>query len=101
MNRGTFDPRAIPVLTDAVESGAPASPPVDVAAIRAALLSATLDLTDSLLREAMHDVESLLFERLQSRLNAQLPGLVERVLQDYLPTEPEPPSAATIVDPDA
>lgn len=84
MSRGPFDPRAIPVLTDAVEGAAGPSRPVDLAAIRTGLLAATLDLADSLLHEAAGDLESMLYERVLDRLHAQLPELVDRVLREHL-----------------
>jgi len=90
MSRGPFDPRAIPVLTDAVEGGTAAAPPPDIAAIRAGLLNATLELADSLLHDATRDIESLLFERVLDRLHAQLPELVDRVLKDHLPADSGP-----------
>ena len=73
MSRGPFDPRAIPVLTDAVDGAPGPSRPVDLAALRAGLLAATLDLADTLLHEAARDLEALLFERVLDRLHAQLP----------------------------
>jgi hypothetical protein len=88
MSRGPFDPRAIPVLTDAVDDGMFTVAPPDIAAMRADLLNATLDLVDSLLHEATRDIESLLFERVLDRLHAQLPDLVERVLREHLPADP-------------
>jgi hypothetical protein len=98
MSRGPFDPRAIPVLTDAVEGTAGQSRPVDLAAIRSELLAATLDLADTLLHDAAGDLESLLFERVLDRLHAQLPELVDRVLRGHLappdehPAPPEDPA---------
>jgi hypothetical protein len=96
MSRGPFDPRTIPVLTDAVEGDTVTSPPPDFAAIRAGVLNATLDLADSLLHEATREIESLLFERVQDRLHAQLPDLVDRVLREHLP----PPAPAVDRDDD-
>jgi len=78
----SLDPRDIPVLTDAVEPG-PVTPPIDIKAIHAALVTETLELADTLLHQAIKDIEATLFERVVDRLRAQLPELVDRVLREH------------------
>ena len=81
MDTESPDPRDIPVLTDAVEPG-PIPPPFDIKAVHAALVSETLELADTLLHQAIKDIEAILFERVVDRLRAQLPELVDRVLRE-------------------
>jgi len=40
-------------------------------------------LADSLLHQAIKDIEATLFERVVDRLRAQLPELVDRVLREH------------------
>jgi hypothetical protein len=82
MDIQSIDPREIPVLTDAVEPG-PVAPPFDIKAMHAALVSETLELADTLLHQAIKDIEATLFERVVDRLRAQLPELVDRVLREH------------------
>ena len=82
MDTESLDPRDIPVLTDAVEPG-PIAPAFDIKAVHAALVSETLELADSLLRQAINDIEATLFERVVDRMRAQLPELVDRVLREH------------------
>ncbi|MGA9026346.1 MAG: hypothetical protein WB440_09850 [Steroidobacteraceae bacterium] len=82
MSPGPLDPSTIPILTDAVEDAAGISPTVDLAAIRSAVLAATFELADSLIKDAARDIESSLFERVLERLHAQLPQLIDRVLRE-------------------
>jgi hypothetical protein len=91
MDIQSLDPRDIPVLTDAVEPG-PIVPPLDIKAIHAALVTETLELADTLLHQAIKDIEATLFERVLDRLRSQLPELVDRVLREHTgvpPLEPE------------
>lgn len=78
------DPRDIPVLTDAVEEIAAAATEADTKELHAAILTETLQLTDSLLHQAVKDIEATLFERVFDQLRAQLPELVDRVLREHL-----------------
>ncbi len=84
------DPRDIPVLTDAIDEQGGARPPLDTKAVHAAILSETLELADSLLHQAVRDIEATLFERVLDRLRAQLPELVDRVLREHLGAERGP-----------
>jgi Zn-dependent M32 family carboxypeptidase len=81
------DPRDIPILTDAVHENVTASLPVDVKAVHAALLTETLELADSLLHQAVKDIEATLFERVFDRLRADLPELVDRILREHAATQ--------------
>ena len=77
------DPRDIPILTEAVHENVAASLSVDVKAVHAALLTETLELADSLLHQAVKDIEATLFERVLDRLRARLPELVDRILREH------------------
>jgi hypothetical protein len=89
------DPRDIPVLTEAVErrafsAGFAAPPPPAARAapdglateVSTAIVSATLKLADSLLHQAVKDIEATLFEHVFDRLRAELPELVDRILAE-------------------
>lgn len=96
--------RDLPILTDVVELHAtgsfpqaepapaePASPyaaglltPEDIAALQAALVSRTMNLTDELLHAAARDIEAVMFERVIDRLRAALPELVAAALREHL-----------------
>lgn len=89
MESGPHDPRDIPVLTDAVHEREPA-PSFDAKAVHAAILTETLELADSLLHQAVKDIEATLFERVFDRLRAQLPELVDRILREHAATQEDP-----------
>lgn len=94
----------LPILTDVVELHAtgsfprPESPPAgpaeplaaglltpeDIAALQAALVSRTMNLTDELLHAAARDIEAVMFERVIDRLRAALPELVAAALREHL-----------------
>ena len=79
----THDPRDIPILTDEVAEDGRTYTAFDAKAVHAALVTATLNLTDSLLHQAAKDIEATLFERVFDQLRAQLPELVDRVLREH------------------
>jgi Zn-dependent M32 family carboxypeptidase len=81
------DPRDIPILTEAVHENVAASLSVDVKAVHAALLTETLELADSLLHQAVKEIEATLFERVFDRLRADLPELVDRILREHAATQ--------------
>jgi hypothetical protein len=96
--------RDLPILTDVVElhatgsfpkpEAAPGQPtppyasglltPEDIAALQAALVSRTMNLTDELLHAAARDIEAVMFERVIDRLRAALPELVAAALREHL-----------------
>jgi len=84
------DPRDIPILTDAVKEAAPASLSVEAKAVHAAILTETLELADSLLHQAVKDIEATLFERVLDRLRARLPELVDRILREHAAAQGDP-----------
>ena len=84
------DPRDIPILTDAVKEAAPASLSVEAKAVHAAILTETLELADSLLHQAVKDIEATLFERVLDRLRARLPELVDRILREHAAAQSDP-----------
>jgi hypothetical protein len=86
MQPGPHDPRDIPILTDAVKENAP-SLSLEAKAVHGAILSETLELADSLLHQAVKDIEATLFERVLDRLRAQLPELVDRILREHAATQ--------------
>ncbi len=77
------DPRDIPVLTEAVDEPAAATT-VDVKTLHAAIVTETLNLADSLLHQAVRDIEATLFERVLDRLRAELPEMVDRALREQI-----------------
>jgi Zn-dependent M32 family carboxypeptidase len=91
MSSESHDPRDIPILTEAVESGAEAvAPPIDFEAAHAAILTETLKLADSLLRQAAREIKASRFENLFDRLRAELPALVDRVMREQTASANEP-----------
>ena len=84
------DPRDIPILTEAVKESAPSSLSLEAKAVHAAILTETLELADSLLHQAVKDIEATLFERVLDRLRAQLPELVDRILREHAAAQKEP-----------
>ena len=84
------DPRDIPILTEAVKDSAPSSLSLEAKAVHAAILSETLELADSLLHQAVKDIEATLFERVLDRLRAQLPELVDRILREHAAAQEDP-----------
>jgi len=80
MTAGPHDPRDIPILT---ESGTGSEQSFDFNAAHAAILTETLKLADSLLRQAARDIEATLFERVFDRLRNALPELVDRALRAH------------------
>lgn len=77
------DPRDIPVLTDAIDSGG-AIAKLNLQGAQSAIVTETLKIADALLHQAAKDMEASLFERVYDRLRAQLPDIVDRVLQEQL-----------------
>jgi Zn-dependent M32 family carboxypeptidase len=60
---------------------------VDFNGAHAAILTETLKLADSLLRQAARDIEATLFERVFDRLRTALPELVDRALHEHSAAE--------------
>jgi len=85
----THDPRNIPLLTDPIIDDefrrGPASFSDDAKLLQSAVISETLQLADSLLHQAVKDIEATLFERVFDRLRAELPELVDRILREHAP----------------
>jgi Zn-dependent M32 family carboxypeptidase len=84
------DPRDIPILTETVKESEPSSLSLEAKAVHAAILSETLELADSLLHQAVKDIEATLFERVLDRLRAQLPELVDRILREHAAAQEDP-----------
>ncbi len=83
MSTTPHDPRDIPVLTEAIDGGANATK-LNLQAAQLAIVTETLKLADALLHQAAKDMEASLFERVYDRLRAQLPDIVDRILQEQL-----------------
>jgi Zn-dependent M32 family carboxypeptidase len=81
MTPESHDPRDIPILTESAGAGSEQS--FDFNAAHAAILTETLKLADSLLRQAARDIEATLFERVFDRLRNALPELVDRALREH------------------
>jgi Zn-dependent M32 family carboxypeptidase len=90
METEAHDPREIPILTESVGESVPVGLSLDAKAVHAAILSETLNLADSLLHQAVKDIEATLFERVLDRLRAQLPELVDRILREHAAAQTEP-----------
>jgi hypothetical protein len=84
MNTESHDPRDIPILTDAIEQDGRAYALLDIKSVHAAVVTETLKLADSLLHQAAKDIEAILFERVFDQLRAQLPEIVDRVMQEHV-----------------
>ena len=84
------DPRDIPILTETAKAIEPVTLSLDAKAVHAAILTETLELADSLLHQAVKDIEATLFERVFDRLRAQLPELVDRILREHAATQEDP-----------
>ncbi len=84
------DPRDIPILTESVKDSPPMELSADAKAMHAAILTETLELADSLLHQAVKDIEATLFERVFDRLRAQLPELVDRILREHAVIQESP-----------
>jgi Zn-dependent M32 family carboxypeptidase len=78
------DPRDIPVLNDAIDSGALQTASIDLQAAQSAIVTETMRIADALLHQAAKDMEVILFERVHDRLRQQLPDLVERILREHV-----------------
>lgn len=92
MNPLGQDPREIPILTQAVSEVAPVAL-LDTKALQSSVVAETLKLADSLLHQAVKDIEATLFEHVFDRLRAELPELVDRIIKDHVATadvQPEP-----------
>jgi Zn-dependent M32 family carboxypeptidase len=90
MQTGPHDPRDIPILTDSVIENVETSLSFHAKAVHAAILTETLELADSLLHQAVKDIEATLFERVLDRLRAQLPELVDRILREHAAAQQNP-----------
>jgi len=83
MTPGPRDPRDIPILTESPAAGTEPEQRFDFNAAHAAILTETLKLADSLLRQAARDIEATLFDRVFDRLRNALPELVDRALREH------------------
>jgi Zn-dependent M32 family carboxypeptidase len=90
MQPDLHDLRDIPVLTEAVEEIGEVPAQLDAKQLHAAILTETLQLTDSLLHQAAKDIEATLFERVFDQLRAQLPDLVDRILREHAAARASP-----------
>ena len=88
MTPGPHDPRDIPILTESAGAGTEPEESFDFNAAHAAILTETLKLADSLLRQAARDIEATLFERVFDRLRNALPELVDRALREHAGAQP-------------
>lgn len=80
--------KQIPVLTDLVTTfpaatSSPAGASEDLAELQAHLVTGGYALVERLLREALQEMAANLFADVIGRLRAELPDLVEEVLQQH------------------
>jgi hypothetical protein len=87
----SHDPRDIPILTDVIADERTQAVSVNSKDAASAIVSETLKLGDSLLHQAIKDIEATLFERVLDRLRAELPELVARTLAEHTVAPPEGP----------
>ena len=78
------DPRDIPVLTDAIDSGRETAALFDLQVAQSAIVAECLRTADALLHQAAKEMEAILFERVYDRLREQLPDLVDRILKEQI-----------------
>jgi hypothetical protein len=90
MSLTPHDPRDIPVLTEAIDSGRPKPAAPDLGAAQPAIVAETLRIADELLHRAAKDMEAILFERVYDRLREQLPDIVDKVLREQLESDKTP-----------
>jgi Zn-dependent M32 family carboxypeptidase len=90
MTPESHDPRDIPILTEAIERQKDQTVTLDIKDAASALISETVELADSLLHQAVKDIEGTLFERVLDKLRAELPELVNRVLAEQAEKRAEP-----------
>jgi len=75
----------IPVLRDAVARRQPLKlSPEEIDDICAGINASASELIDKLLAEAMREAEYTLRQQVNERLNDELPGLIEKALQEKL-----------------
>ena len=75
----------IPVLRDAVARRQPLKlSPEEIDELCAGINAAAAELIDKLLAEAMREAEYTLRQQVNERLNDELPGLIEKALQEKL-----------------
>ena len=85
------DAQDLPVLRPAGTNNE--EPPItgmsstELAALETALAVKTRDLADTLLHNAMVEMEAALFERVSNQLKAKLPQLIHQVLVDHIQTD--------------
>jgi Zn-dependent M32 family carboxypeptidase len=87
------DPRDIPILTEEIDGDDGATVQVNTRDTTSAIISGAIKLADSLLHQAVKDIEATLFERVLDRLRAELPELVSRILAEQSVREREEPAA--------
>jgi Zn-dependent M32 family carboxypeptidase len=90
MTPESHDPRDIPILTQAIERDKDQTVTLNTKDTASALISETIELADSLLHQAVKDIEATLFERVLDKLRAELPELVNRVLAEQTGKSSEP-----------
>ena len=90
MSLTPHDPRDIPILTDAIDTGGAQAAAMNLQAAQSAIVSETLRIADELLHQAAKDMEAILFERVYDRLREQIPDLIDRILREQLASPPSP-----------
>ena len=90
MSLTPHDPRDIPILTEAIDSGGTQATAMNLQAAQSAIVSETLRIADELLHQAAKDMEAILFERVYDRLREQIPDLIDRILKEQLASPPSP-----------
>jgi hypothetical protein len=91
MQTENHDPRDIPILTEEIDGDDSLTVSVNTRDTTSAIISEAIKLAESLLHQAVKDIEATLFERVLDRLRAELPELVSRILAEQaVPPGDEP-----------
>lgn len=57
---------------------------LNIAELEARICAESLQLSEQLMNEAFQEIESVIFDRVVSRLRNELPALVDHILQDHI-----------------
>lgn len=78
------DPPVLQPVTSPSATGRTPVPANELAGLENELAARTKDLADTLLHNAMAEMEAALFDKVSNELKQQLPQLIHRIVSDYL-----------------
>lgn len=81
--------QAVPILTDAVESGDDAGEEREalIAELQTQLSASAFTLTEDIMRNAFAEMEASIFEQITGRLRRELPEMIDTLLRERLGTD--------------